>query len=283
MLTTIMRVCIAALLLSGLFISDRPVAAATQPTYYLSLGDSVGLGVGTSGPGVSYADRLTAFLQGPYTGAFSFGLQLARSGETTGSMISGGQLSAALAQINNPDNDAAVVTLTIGGDDLLQLLQPGQPCSDPSSPACPAAIEDALTTFAANYAQILGTLNAALASDGGETRLLTLTYYNPFSGTGSEYEAAMDAILLGSDRQIDCAPTEENPFFPALGLNDLITCIGQAHGARVVDVHPLFVGKGPQLTHINALDIHPNDRGYDVITGALLTRLSFVFLPAAGV
>lgn len=274
MLMIMIRFALAAGLLSSLLISGRTAVAEDQPKYYLSLGDSVALGVGASDTFNSYANRLTAVLQGPYTGAFAFGRNMAISGETSASMINDGQLADTLSQIDNPDNDAAVVTLSIGGDDLLELLRPGQPCFEPSSPACPPAIQAALTTFSTNFAKILDDLNVALAADGGQNRLLVMTYYNPFSGTGNHYETAMDGILLGTDGRIDCAATGA-----ALGLNDRIACIGAAKGARVVDVYPLFEGKGSRLTHIDALDIHPNDRGYDVITGAFLAQLGFGYLP----
>ena len=279
MFNSLVRLCLAVALLGSLSIQGRSAAAEAQPRYYLSLGDSIALGTGSSGPGNSYGDRLTVFLQ--TFRSFAFGLNLAVSGESTSEFVSDGQLANALNQINNPGNDAAVVTLSLGGNDLLQLLKPGEACNDPSSPACPPAIQAALTTFSTNYTRILNDLQTALAADGGENRLLVLTYYNPFSGTGSEYEAAMDGILLGSDGRIDCAPGQENPAFTAFGLNDRIACIAAARGATVVDVYPLFAGRALELTHIGALDVHPNDRGYNVITSALLRPLRSIFVPIA--
>lgn len=274
MFTLVVRLCLALMLLGSLSIHGRSAAAEAQPRYYLSLGDSIALGTGSSGPGKSYGDRLTVFLQ--TFRSFAFGLNLAVSGESSREFINDGQLTSALTQINNPGNDAAVVTLSLGGNDLLQLLKPGEACNDPSSPACPPAIQAALTTFSTNYTRIMSDLRAALAADGGENRLLVLTYYNPFSGTGSQYEAPMDAILLGSDGRTDCTGTGT-----AVGLNDRIACIGSAHGATVVDVYPLFLGRGPELTQIMMLDVHPNDQGYDVIAGAFLRALRFTFLPVA--
>lgn len=275
-------VSLIVLLLSSVAAHGPRVAAVEpQPRYYLSLGDSLEAGLGVSDQFSRYNNRLTALLQGQYTGGFAFGLTLAVVGETTSSFISGGQLQQALTQINNPDNDAAVVTLAIGADDLLQLLQPGQPCNDPSSVQCPGAVEDALDSFATNYTQIMDELTAALAADGGESRVVALTYYNPFSGTGSQYEAAMEVILLGSDLKIDCAPAQQNSSFTALGLNDRIACIAAAHGARVADLQPLFAAKAARLTHINELDVHPNERGHEVIYGELLRQLGFAYLPAA--
>lgn len=281
MFNPLVRLCLTVALLGSLSIQGRSAAAEAQSRYYLSLGDSIALGTGASAPARTYTEQVHAFLRD--FRRFTFGVNMAVSGESSGEFINDGQLANALNQINNPGNDAAVVTLSLGGNDLLQLLKPGEACNDPSSPGCPVAVQTALTTFSTNYTSILDQLQAALAADGGENRLLVLTYYNPFSGTGSEYEAAMDVILLGSDGRIDCAPVEENRSFTALGLNDRITCLAAARGATVVDIYPLFAGRGLELTHIGALDVHPNDRGYAAISRALLAQLGFVstFLPVA--
>jgi len=58
-----------------------------------------------------------------------------------------------------------------------------------------------------------------------------------------------------------------------IGLNDLITCIGESFGVTVVDIYPLFEGKATTLTHILEGDIHPNDIGYAVIAEAFIPDL----------
>ncbi|HJZ47658.1 MAG TPA: hypothetical protein VKE41_10855 [Roseiflexaceae bacterium] len=139
-------------------------------------------------------------------------------------------------------------TLDLGGDDLLRLVAPpsrypGGPCAtEPGSPFCQAAIQEALASFAAHDTVILQTLTPALQSEPGAPRLVVLTYYNPWSGAGSRFEAVVDRALLGSDGVVDCAANAADP--AKAGLNDLIVCGGQQHGALIADLYPRFRARG---------------------------------------
>jgi hypothetical protein len=129
-------------------------------------------------------------------------------------------------------------------------------------------VANALTTFADNYQVILAQLNDALAQDPGEGRVLVTTYYNPFGGTGNPLEGPVDAALLGSDGAVDCAA---NPADPAkVGLNDIITCVGEQLAAEIVDIYPLFNNAAPELTHLAGGDIHPNNDGHRAIADAVI-------------
>ena len=55
-----------------------------------------------------------------------------------------------------------------------------------------------------------------------------------------------------------------------MGLNDIITCAGGLMGAEIVDIHPLFNGAAPELTHITEGDIHPNNDGHQAIADAVI-------------
>ena len=189
---------------------------------------------------------------------------LAVGGETSGTFLTG-QFGAAIAAINDGATDIELVTLTIGGNDLLDLLNSPDCQPDPTALDCQAAVAAALGGFAANFPTILGGLVAALAADPGEETVLVMTYYNLFPGTGSVFEGAVDAALLGSDGVLSPVGTD-----PAPGLNDLIAWIAAAPalGATVIDVQPIFDGKGPVLTHIGEGDIHPNNAGYAQIANA---------------
>jgi lysophospholipase L1-like esterase len=194
---------------------------------------------------------------------------LAVSGETTTSMIRDGQLVAALDAIRVADPPVALVTLDIGGNDLLGLLNTEACASAPQGPDCQRLLALALVDFEANYRQIVGELAAALADHAPDARLSVMTYFNPFSGTDAAYEAASDLALLGTDGRLDCEADES----AARGMNDIIACVGEEHDAIAVDVQPRFVELGLELTHIGAEDIHANDRGYEVIAEAFLEAL----------
>jgi hypothetical protein len=118
-----------------------------------------------------------------------------------------------------------------------------------------------MTAFNENFDQILDDLQTAL-SDKGNPPLLVMTYYNPWSGTGHLLDAIVDVMLLGAGPGLEC-------YNPALmGLNDIITCQGLAHGATVVDVYTPFIGHGLDWTHIAQGDIHPTDAGHAAIEAA---------------
>jgi GDSL-like Lipase/Acylhydrolase family len=218
-----------------------PALAASDPEVYVALGDSVSVGVGAT-PGRGFVERYFAHLQDPANGGVDALHNLARSGETSTSMrASGGQLEAAAARIAEP-SDTTVVTLGIGGNDAGQ---------------CPVGFNTPPCPFSANYTAILGALQSALAGDPGDERLQVLEYHNPASGTGSPNEGLFDFGLLGIDAKGDCSATAA-----ALGLNDLVRCIGSQYGAGSVDVYPTFKAGGQALM---ADALHPNDTGHAYI------------------
>jgi len=261
---------LAALL--ALLPAGSATAAATKQDVYLALGNSLAVGVGATKPErLGYVPRLFHEVR-PNLKVRRL-VNLARSGETSATFIAGGQLAGAVAAIADLTNEVRLVTLDIGGNDLLALLvAPGSPCvADPRGALCRQAMALALAQFIPNYTTSLATLRQALEAQPGAERLAVMTYYNPWSGTGSPYEAAVDVALLGGDRTVDCAAAAADP--ANAGLNDLIACIGRRYGATVVDVYPLFVGRGPTLTHVAAGDIHPTDAGHLVIAGAFQRAL----------
>ena len=102
----------------------RPAVTAhadeAGPAVYLALGDSVAAGVGASRADKGYVPRFLHTLA--KREGTDLALNLAVPGATSGSFIAGGQLADAVATIDEPD-DVQVVTLTVGGNDLLHLLQ----------------------------------------------------------------------------------------------------------------------------------------------------------------
>jgi lysophospholipase L1-like esterase len=248
----------------------RPVAAAEPATRYVALGDSLAWGDGASVPTeTAYVPLLADYFAGVPHGGAKQHVNLAVRGETTASFIAA-QLGEAMAAVGDPSTDTRMVTLSVGGNDLLDLLNdPTDPClADPSSPTCQFLVGTALAGVAARYPVILGGLSAALADDPGDERVYVLTLYNPFGGTANPLEAAVDVGLLGSDLRIDCAAIQTDP--TAAGLNDIIACTSLAFGATVVDSYPVIGDDALVLTHIGdqAFNIHPNDEGYALIARA---------------
>jgi hypothetical protein len=248
-----------------------PTRAAEPATLYVALGDSIAWGDGATDPSTTaYVPLLADYFSGTPHGGARESVNLAVRGETTASFIAGGQLAAAMAQIGHSGSDTRVVTVSIGGNDLLDLLNdPSDSCvQDPSTLTCQLLVAQALAGVAERLPVILGNVSAALASDPGGGHLYVMTLYNPFGGTGSPYEAAVDVALLGSDLRIDCAALSADP--TTIGLNDVIACISLMVGATVVDSYPVIADRALELTHIGdpVFNIHPNDEGYALLAKA---------------
>jgi lysophospholipase L1-like esterase len=254
--------------------SAEPTASATpEPAAgtYLALGDSLAVGVGATAEQARYVSRVGSALSASEGGpAVATIRNIAVSGETSDSMISGGQLRDALRAIAEIEPPVTLVTLDIGGNDLLALLRTDACAGDPLGPTCLGMLAATLDRFEANYRRIVEDLVDALEQHATGAALAVMTYFNPFSGTDASHEAAADLALLGADGRLDCDASDPD----ARGMNDVIACVGAEVGAVVVDVQPAFVGLGLELTHIGSEDIHANDQGYEAIAEAFLAALA---------
>jgi lysophospholipase L1-like esterase len=194
---------------------------------------------------------------------------LAIGGETSTSMIAGGQLAAAVDAIGSAQPPVVLVTLDIGGNDLLGLLRTEACTADPLGAECLQLLAQTLAEFETNYRHILTELTDALDESARDATLSVMTYFNPFSGTDASLETAAELALLGTDGRLDCDAGSSE----ARGMNDIITCVGEELRAVTVDVEPAFAGLGLELTHIGNEDIHANDRGYEVIADLFVRAL----------
>ena len=266
-------------------ISAGPALAADPDPVYLALGDSLAVGVGASdwnlfdpttpSPALGYVPQFHEFLLDEEDDDLVLHNLGVGSEDSESFILAGVQLDAAITIIAT--TDVEVVTLTIGGNDLLGLLfiEPcasnltGSECQDALVDALPGALE----SFGARYATILGTLTAIMNDDA---ELMVMTYFNPFDGVGALnpslaiLESLIDQALVGVDGGIDCLANLIDP--TKVGLNDIIACTGNALGAHVVDVYPLFDSDALRLTHIGlptlpfpSFGVHPNDDGYEMI------------------
>lgn len=194
---------------------------------------------------------------------------LAVGGETSGSMIRDGQLAQAVEAIQRAEPPVVLVTLDIGGNDLLRLLGTDACAADPLGADCLGLLAMTLAEFDTNFRHIVRGLTDAMEASAPDARLAVMTYFNPFSGTDASLEAAGEIALLGSDGRLDCQADDPQ----ARGMNDVIACVGERLGALPVDVQPAFAGLGLELTHIASEDIHANDRGYRVIADLFVAAL----------
>lgn len=242
--------------------SAPPPEGVSGPGAYIALGDSLSEGVGASVRGESdFVSRVWAGLPGELEL-----LNLGESGDTSGDLIGHGHLDTAVDEVerrrddDDPDNDVKLVTLEIGGNDLLNiffdLVLPGTCPSLKEAlakPVCVGALRDALDEFRPNLAEAIDRLQAA----DPDLPIALMTLYNPFSGGLQPVDEMAELALEGS------AGTE----FPE-GLNDIIRAEGREQGVILVDWYPLFEGKAGQ--YIASDLIHPNDEGYRVMAEAVL-------------
>jgi lysophospholipase L1-like esterase len=231
-------------------VSGAPTRASgeQQGGLYVALGDSIAAGNGASSVLKSYVQLYYGYLQSNGSGVTDL-LNRSRAGATS-TNLRNERLAAAVAVINE-SSDTKVVTISIGLNDV----EPGGREYDPScptanAPACP---------LAGNLRAILAALNTALATDPGDETVQLMEYYNPDIGTPNQ--SATRELLLGSDGKVDCSGTGA-----ALGLNDLIHCIGIEQGATPVDVLPIFDAAGEAF--LAADHRHPNDAGHLAIAKA---------------
>ena len=241
---------------------SAPPDGVSGPGAYIALGDSLSEGIGASVRGQSdFVSRVRDGLPGEFEL-----LNLGESGDTSGDLIDHGHLDQAVGEVerrrddDDPDNDVKLVTLEIGGNDLLHifssLVLPGTCPSLAESlakPRCVQALRDALDGYRPNLATAIDRLQGA---DPALPIVLT-TLYNPFSGGLEPVDELAELALEGA----------AGTAFPE-GLNDIIRAEARRQGVILVEWYPLFEGKAGQ--YIASDLIHPNDEGYRAMAEAVL-------------
>jgi lysophospholipase L1-like esterase len=218
-------------------------SGAEQGGLYVALGDSIAAGFGASTRTKSYVELYYGYLESNGSGVTDL-LNLSLAGATAAD-LKDTKLGPAVAAINASSNTNAI-TVDIGLNDILR------------DPNCPTA-NASTCRFADSLRAILTALNTALASDPGGATVQVMELFNPDIGTPKA--SATRQLLLGSDGKIDCSGTGA-----ALGLNDLIHCIGIEQGAKPIDLLPIFDAAGEAFLASDHL--HPNDAGHLAIAKA---------------
>jgi lysophospholipase L1-like esterase len=252
--------------------------AATSPTYYLALGDSLAQGVQPSLTGnvqtnQGYADDLFAVFRTRVPG-----LALAKLGcpaETTSTMIHGGictyaegsQLAAAVSFVRT--HQIAFITIDIGGNDIDNCIA--------ITGIDSTCFSHALSTVGGNLPQISAALRSAA---GPNTPIIGMNYYDPLLAAwtlGPSGQALAYASLQGT-----------------VVFNGILQSAYQAFAIPVADVAQAFQSDNFTLIPLVNLplnvfltlswtwmgaaaplgpNIHPNSLGYAVIAGAFTKKL----------
>jgi lysophospholipase L1-like esterase len=216
---------------------------------YVALGDSLAANVGVAEARDGYVSRFHNQLElrdGADYGLRNFGV----SGETTGTLIRGGQLDAATAFMER--NEVAYVTIDIGANNLLGHLG-SEACSNSLQDLeCQSRLQATFDAYGPDIEVILEEIEDAAP----DATVVFLTAYNPFSlGLGTELEAATDAALAE--------------------FNGIASDIADERGVSVADGFGPMGRTAGATTHMldASPDIHPVPIGYDLLAGALLDAL----------
>jgi lysophospholipase L1-like esterase len=167
-----------------------------------------------------------------------------------------GQLAQAVALIEAREsddidgNEVAIISIQVGANDILALADPGAPCvENAGSEECRNALTSTLSGVQKNLTETL----AALRDAAPDAQIYVLNLYNPYSGSGDEFE-----------------------IIASVGVQQLNGVIGvatstQETGVTLVPVFELFQGRAGQW--IAQDGTHPNNDGYRVMAEALLAAI----------
>jgi lysophospholipase L1-like esterase len=254
-------------------------AWAADPPYYLALGDSLAVGVQPDVTGQlrptsqGYADDLHSLYR-----RLLPTLQLAKlgcSGETTTSMITGqdspcsyqagSQLRQAVAFLQAHRHRVLLITIDIGGDNLLGCLR----LDSPIDPAC-------VTTAAETAARDLTTILATLRTFAPGVLIVGMNYNDPLVAA---------AVFGQAGRTLATVSLQASAAF-----NQALEAVYDALLVPVADVAATFRTNTTSLTALNvgiALtwtwmgappprgpDVHPNAIGYLAIASAFAKAIA---------
>lgn len=244
----------------ALLATSAPAEAKEAPAY-VALGDSLAFGVGASDPATlgyvalthdalarseRYSDRGLELLNLAVPGATSDDL-----------LLPGGQLDLAIAEVDerleddtSADDNVEIITLNVGGNDILALGTEDSPCLvDPLSAGCRELYAEMLGELEENLTQVLTRLREAAP----RADIIVADLYSPLSGRGGPADLLADFALEGLN-----TTTER-----AVARADV--------GAKMARVYPVFQGHAQELVAED--NLHPNDEGHAVMSEVVLAAI----------
>lgn len=272
---------LAVLLTAIVLLLPAPGAGAAKPQRsYLALGDSLAFGYSQAKFNSLFPNENPAAYNTGYVDDFGRFLLVTRAdtrvvndgcpGETTDSFINGpcqyqlsfplhhpyvggpssSQLSDALTYLHANPGEVSPITLDIGANDALGVIE--GTCKLEAT--CIAAQAPALF---AHVASNLGTILADLRAVAPHAKIIVLGLYNPFGSTiagGDELTAALNEVMRQVASTVDARFANPLPVFNPPGVREQPTIC-------------LLTNMCTPLT-----DIHPTDLGYAVLAGLILRR-----------
>jgi lysophospholipase L1-like esterase len=241
-------------------LAPAPAAAGEAPAY-IAIGDSLAFGVGASDPASGgYVARTYEALRSSERYR-DRGLELVNLGvpgaTSADLLLPGGQLDLALSEIrdrqedtSSSDDNAEIITVDIGGNDVLALATADSPCvDDPLGEECQGRFEEMLGGLKGNLTEVLERLREAAP----KADLVVMDLYSPISGRGGPEDLIAD-LAVGEINAV----TEEVASRPDLD-------------ASLASVYPLFRGRAVAL--VAADGVHPNDDGHALMAEVVLAAV----------
>jgi acyl-CoA thioesterase-1 len=250
-----------AALVSLVLLAPAAPAGAKETPAYVAIGDSLAFGVGASDPATDGYVAITYDALQRSERYRQRGLELINLGvpgaTSSDLLLPGGQLERAVAEIrerqddtSSADDNVEIITVNIGGNDLLALVTSDSPClADLRSAECEQLLQGTLDTLEDDLTQVLQRLREAAP----KADIVVLDLYSPLSGRGGAPELVADLVV----RDIN-AVTGRVISDPELR-------------AKLVSVYSLFRGRTLQL--VGADNLHPNDDGHAVMAEVVLATI----------
>jgi len=259
------RVTVFVIVLSLLFAINIQAAEQT-PQQLLILGDSIS--TGEYGPMLAHAFGLSG----------SNYQNLAVGGTRSQDWVNFLTQQTIISSVQSAD----MIVLSVGGNDiLLPLFENIKSAIGMPQDASSEQLKEALRTDPSSFQKAVGVLNSSNIRNQFETaiteygvnfssviseikrlnpsvKLYVVNLYNPFSGfTGYELLSNFADPLIGK-------------------LNQVMSAHAQAGEYTLLDSYNAFRGKGPLMTNIEQLDIHPSKTGHTAIFQLAYTAVTGV-------
>jgi len=215
---------------------NLPEAQDVPSEMYVALGDSISIDLYAGGPGRGGASLLARNRDDDFpdwrghdlaTTRPELGFELlATDGGTTASVLDG-----QLPQLESSATVPRVVTLTVGGNDVLGAY---------------GDTRQALDIVGGVGARVDQALDRLRALVGPEDPILVGTVYDPSDGTGETWKAGL--------------PPWPDVVDVVAELNAALRAVAGKHGALVADIHGRFLGHGLRAGNPAQPDARPRDR-----------------------
>jgi len=213
---------------------------AQSPGLYISAGDSIAAGIGSSLPRERGNGALVTDWLATLTGQTVPFENLAVPGETAATFIENGQLQQlreTVERANAAGTPILAVSVSLGGNELLALEARG--LSDRQA---------GLDNFRNRYGEAIAAIRDTV---GPDTTIVVLTYYS----------------LTGGDETLQFSDA-----WWIAQFNEAIRTVATGHGARVAETADPFVGRIQDFTHY-PFDVHPTNAGHMEIARSIWQAL----------